>query len=101
MTRYHTTTEGQIPFTAEEEAARDVEEAENVAKQVAFEAEQVVKKAVVEAAKQEILAAAIIRLTYAELDTYINTNVTDLINAIKYLETIGLIVSGRANEILK
>lgn len=28
MTRYHTTTEGDIPFTSEEEAARDVEEAQ-------------------------------------------------------------------------
>lgn len=27
MTRYHTTADGNIPFTAEEEAARDAEEA--------------------------------------------------------------------------
>ena len=27
MTRYHATTEGNVPFTAEEEAARDAEEA--------------------------------------------------------------------------
>ena len=28
MTRYHATPEGNVPFTAEEEAARDAEEAE-------------------------------------------------------------------------
>jgi hypothetical protein len=27
MTRYHATAEGNVPFTAEEEAARDIEEA--------------------------------------------------------------------------
>jgi|688.fasta_scaffold714383_1 hypothetical protein len=33
MARFHTTAEGNIPFTAEEEAARDAEEAAWVAQQ--------------------------------------------------------------------
>jgi hypothetical protein len=33
MTRYHATAEGNIPFTAEEEAERDAEEAQWVVKQ--------------------------------------------------------------------
>jgi hypothetical protein len=34
MTRYHATAEGQIPFTAEEEAERDAEEAQYLAQQI-------------------------------------------------------------------
>lgn len=34
MTRFHATSEGNVPFTAEEEAARDVEEAQAAAEQV-------------------------------------------------------------------
>jgi len=33
MARFHATPEGNIPFTAEEEAARDIEEAQWVAEQ--------------------------------------------------------------------
>jgi hypothetical protein len=35
MARHHTTVNGNIPFTAEEETARDLEEAQAVAEQVA------------------------------------------------------------------
>ena len=34
MTRFHATSEGNVPFTAEEETARDVEEATWAAEQV-------------------------------------------------------------------
>jgi hypothetical protein len=34
MTRFHATAEGNVPFTAEEETARDVEEAQATAEQV-------------------------------------------------------------------
>ena len=34
MTRFHATSEGNVPFTAEEEAQRDAEEAQAAAKQV-------------------------------------------------------------------
>ena len=34
MTRFHATAEGNVPFTAEEETARDVEEAQAAAEQV-------------------------------------------------------------------
>lgn len=34
--RYHTTAEGNIPFTAEEEAERDAEEAQELVKQAAL-----------------------------------------------------------------
>jgi len=34
MIRFHATSEGNVPFTAEEEAARDVEEAQAAAEQV-------------------------------------------------------------------
>jgi len=34
MTRFHATSEGNVPFTAEEEAVRDVEEAQAAAEQV-------------------------------------------------------------------
>ena len=33
MTRFHATSEGNVPFTAEEEAARDAEEAQAAAEQ--------------------------------------------------------------------
>jgi hypothetical protein len=36
MARFHTTAEGNIPFTAEEETARDAEEAAFAAEQVAL-----------------------------------------------------------------
>jgi hypothetical protein len=36
MTNYHATPEGNIPFTAEEEAARDAEEAAFAAEQAEF-----------------------------------------------------------------
>jgi hypothetical protein len=36
MARFHTTAEGNIPFTAEEEAARDAEEAQWAAEQAAL-----------------------------------------------------------------
>jgi hypothetical protein len=36
MARFHTTSEGNIPFTAEEEAERDAEEAAFVAEQTEF-----------------------------------------------------------------
>jgi hypothetical protein len=36
MARFHTTSEGNVPFTAEEEAARDAEEASFVAEQAEF-----------------------------------------------------------------
>lgn len=35
--RYHATSEGNIPFTAEEEAQRDAEEAQELAKQTALD----------------------------------------------------------------
>tara|TARA_R110000787_G_scaffold104312_1_gene211127 strand:+ start:580 stop:837 length:258 start_codon:yes stop_codon:yes gene_type:complete len=34
MTRFHATSEGNVPFTAEEEAVRDVEEAQAASEQV-------------------------------------------------------------------
>lgn len=34
MTRFHATSEGNVPFTAEEEAQRDAEEAQAAAEQV-------------------------------------------------------------------
>ena len=36
MARFHTTSEGNVPFTAEEEAARDAEEAAFLAEQAEF-----------------------------------------------------------------
>lgn len=36
MTRFHTTAEGNIPFTAEEEAARDIEVAQWAAERAAL-----------------------------------------------------------------
>ena len=49
MSRHHMTAEGPIPFTAEEEAARDVEEA-------AWAAEQASPPAAPAPTKEELLA---------------------------------------------
>lgn len=40
MARHHMTPDGPVPFTAEEEAARDAEEAARDAEETAWEAEQ-------------------------------------------------------------
>jgi hypothetical protein len=41
MTRYHTTAEGNIPFTAEEEAEWDAQEAAHAANQIARKAVEI------------------------------------------------------------
>lgn len=50
------------------------------------------RQAAAQVAKQEIFSAAIIKLTYAELDAYINANVTDLIKAREYLKKLSRVV---------
>ena len=50
------------------------------------------KQAVAEAARQEIITATIIKLTYAKLDAYIDTNVTDLATARTYLKKLSRVV---------
>ena len=52
----------------------------------------IAKQVAAETAKQEIITAAIIKLTYTELDTYIDANVTDLIKAREYLKKLSRVV---------
>lgn len=64
-------------YTAEELVAREAE---------------ATRLAVQAAARQEIVAATIIGLTYRELDAYVDANVTDLVKARTYLKKLSRVV---------
>jgi len=67
--------------------------------ELAAMAEEGARKAADIVARQEIVASAIIGLSYAQLDSYIDANVTDLAKARTYLKKLSRVVKALVERI--
>jgi membrane protein involved in colicin uptake len=72
MTRFHATAEGNVPFTAEEEAARDAEEAVVAAAAIAAEAVAYKAKRAAEYPPMADYLDGIVKGDTAQVQTYID-----------------------------
>lgn len=92
MTRFKATAAGDVPFSAEEEAARDAEEATNLLAQQAMDAvnaAEVVRKLAIQDNVLCInLVTQLTTATSAQISAYIDNNVTDLASARTMLKRI-------------
>ena len=70
--RYHTTAEGNIPFTAEEEAQRDAEEAQALVKQAAFAKTQYQRQRAAEYPSMADYLDGIVKGDQAQVQAYID-----------------------------
>lgn len=84
-----------VPFTAEEEAARDAEEAAWSAEQPALEAEAARKAAIEDVIQADATIAQIKAMTTAEFDTWWTANVTNAAQAINVLKRVTRVVIRR------
>jgi len=72
MTRYHATSEGNVPFTAEEEAHRDAEEAQAIAKQAALATTAYQRQRAAEYPPMSDYLDGIVKGDTAQVQTYID-----------------------------
>jgi hypothetical protein len=72
MQRFHTTSEGNIPFTAEEEAQRDAEEAQSLVMQTAFVKTQYQRQRAAEYPPIADYLDGIVKGNQAQVQTYID-----------------------------
>jgi len=70
--RYHTTAEGNIPFTAKEEAQRDAEEAQELVKQAALAKTQYQRQRAAEYPPMADYLDGIVKGDQAQVQAYVN-----------------------------
>lgn len=70
--RYHTTSEGNVPFTAEEEAQRDAEEAQALVKQAALAKTQYQRQRAAEYPPMADYLDAIVKGDQAQVQAYVD-----------------------------
>lgn len=73
MSRFHTTSEGNIPFTTEEEAARDAEETQALVEQTASLATEYKRQRSQEYPSMTDYLDGIVKSDTAQVQTYIAT----------------------------
>ena len=70
--RYHATSEGNVPFTAEEEAQRDAEEAQALVKQAALAKTQYQRQRAAEYPPMADYLDAIVKGDQAQVQAYVD-----------------------------